>query len=79
MHWTLTKAQNNFSDVIRRAIEEGPQRIEGSTGAVVVMLAAEYDRLTDARPSFKDFLLSAPDLSQLDLQRDCASTRELDL
>lgn len=79
MIWKLAEAKNKLSEVVRRALEEGPQRIERRDVAVVLISADEFARLTGSKPGFAEFLLGAPDLSELDLARDKAPLRELDL
>ena len=55
MSWTLARAKDRLSDVVRRAIEEGPQTItvRGRDTAVIISKAA-FDRL-GARPPGRDF------------------------
>ena len=78
MSWQLAEAKNKLSEVMNQALEQGPQRIRRRGETVVVVSEAEYDRLTGERPSLKDFLLSGPDLSELDLSRDKARMREVE-
>jgi len=79
MKWKLAEAKNKLSEVVRRALTEGPQRIERRSDAVVVVAAEEFERLTGQRPSFKEYLLNAPDLSSLDLKRDRSPMRNVEL
>ena len=61
--WQLQDAKNRFSEVVKRAREEGPQTVtvHGQRAAVVVSALA-FDALIKPRMSFVDFLLSeAPD------------------
>ena len=76
MEWRLAEAKNKFSEVVNRAISEGPQRVVRRGDAVIIMDEREYERLTGQRPSFKRFLLDAPDLSDLDLTRQPDPMRE---
>ena len=76
MDWRLAEAKNKFSEVVNRAIHEGPQRVVRRDDAVVIMDEREYERLTGQRPSFKRFLLDAPDMSDLDLTRQPDPMRE---
>jgi prevent-host-death family protein len=57
--WQLQDAKNRFSEVVKRAREEGPQdvTVHGQRAAVVVS-ASEFDRLIKPRMSFADFLLT---------------------
>lgn len=61
--WQLQDAKNRFSEVVKKAREEGPQSVtvHGQPAAVVVS-ALEFEALIKPRMSFADFLLSeAPD------------------
>jgi len=57
--WQLQDAKNRFSEVVKRAREDGPQTVtvHGRRAAVVVS-ALEFDALIKPRMSFVDFLLS---------------------
>jgi prevent-host-death family protein len=77
MNWQLAEAKNKLSEVVTRALEDGPQRITRRGQVVVVLSEAEFDRLTGKRPSFKEYLLTGPDLSDLDLSRDQSPMREV--
>lgn len=79
MTWKLAEAKNKFSEVVRRALRDGPQRIERREDAVYVVSEKDYERLTGERPDFIEFLLNAPDMSELDLERDRTPMREVDL
>ena len=56
--WQLQEAKNRFSEVVKRARDEGPQivTVHGQRAAVVVS-AQEFDALTKPPVSFVDFLL----------------------
>ena len=85
MHeWQLQDAKNRFSELVRRAREEGPQTVTvHGKPAAVVLSADAYAALTKPRPSFTDFLLSGlawpDDLVELinDRARDAARDIEL--
>ncbi len=80
MTWKLSDAKNRFSEVVRLALSGKPQRVErNGDDAVVVIDAEQLDRLQGEKPSFKEFLFSGPDLSELDLERDRAPLRDLGL
>ncbi len=80
MAWQLQEAKQRFSELVRRTLEEGPQVVTRHGEEVVVMVpAGEFRRLTEAKPDFKDFLLSAPDLSVLDLERARELPRDVEL
>jgi len=78
--WQLQEAKQRFSELVRRALEEGPQVVTRRGEEVVVIVGAEeFDRLSRAREDFKDFLLCAPDLDTLEIRRDKSSSREVEL
>ncbi len=76
MPWQLQDAKQKFSQLVRRALEEGPQVVTRHGEEVVVVLSAEtYRELSGSRPDFKTFLLSDPDLSELELSRSKETAR----
>jgi prevent-host-death family protein len=80
MEWRLADAKNRFSELVNRALVEGPQRVLRRDDVVVVVAEREYEKLTGTRPSFKEFLLGdGPDLEGLDLARDRSPIREAKL
>ena len=59
--WQLQDAKNRFSEVVRRAREEGPQSVTvHGKPAVVVLSADAFASLTGPHPSLVDYLLSGP-------------------
>jgi prevent-host-death family protein len=69
--WQVQDAKQRFSELIQRAIDEGSQVVTRcGKDAVVVVAVGEYQHLVGGAPDFKAFLLSAPDLSQLDLDSE---------
>lgn len=79
MEWKLAEAKNKFSEVVRRALTEGPQRIRRRDSVVVVLSEDDFERLAGIRIDFKDFLLDGPDTHSLDLERSHDSMREIEL
>jgi len=55
MDWKLADAKNKFSEVVRRALAEGPQRVTRRNDAVVILSEAEYQRLTETSPACATF------------------------
>ncbi|HZA82879.1 MAG TPA: type II toxin-antitoxin system Phd/YefM family antitoxin [Actinomycetes bacterium] len=80
MHWQLQEAKQRFSELLRRARAQGPQVVtkHGEEVAVVVSIE-DYRRLTDELPSFKEFLLAAPDLDTLEIRRPREAARVVEL
>ena len=79
MDWKLAEAKNKFSEVVRRALTEGPQRVVRRRDAVVVLAEEEYERLAGSRRSFKEFLLSAPAMDGIKIERDKSPMRDVTL
>lgn len=77
--WKLEDAKARFSEVVRRAQSEGPQRVTvRGREAVVVMSVAELDRLLPAdaaKTAFVPFLESLG-LDSLDIDREVDRGRD---
>jgi prevent-host-death family protein len=79
MAWQLHEAKARFSELVQKAIDEGPQTVtRHGKDAVVVLSAEEYARLREGWPSLKEFLMSGPE-GDLDLERPRDHGREIDL
>jgi prevent-host-death family protein len=79
-HWQLQEAKQRFSELIRHVEVDGPQFVtrHGQEVAVVIDIA-EYRRLKgDRTEDFKDFLLAAPPLDELEIDRSSESARDVD-
>jgi prevent-host-death family protein len=79
--WTVAQAKAKFSEVIDRAMSEGPQTVtrKGRT-AVVVVDAEEWNRKTKRVGTLADFFASSPLRgSGLKLQRSKGRLRKIDL
>ena len=58
--WTLERAKNQLSEVVRRALSHEPQLVtRGRHDAVVVLAREDYERLV-APESVLDFLRNSP-------------------
>ena len=80
MDWRLAEAKNRFSELVSRALAEGPQRVRRHNDAVVVVAERDYEKLTGKRPNFKEFLLrGGPSFAGLELSRDDSPMRETKL
>jgi len=59
--WQLQEAKNKLSEVIDRAMTEGPQVItRHGTEVAVVMPFSNYKKLTAPKQRLGDFLMSSP-------------------
>jgi prevent-host-death family protein len=80
MPWQLQDAKQRFSELVRRAVEEGPQTVTRRGEEVVVVVPAEeWRRVSGGGPDFKGFLLSGPDLGALEIGRRREPPREAEL
>lgn len=79
--WTVAEAKAKFSEVLDRAVAEGPQTItrRGRTAAVIVD-AAEWNRKTKRVGTLAEFFASSPLRgSSLKLQRRKERARKISL
>lgn len=79
MEWQLADAKNRFSEVVTRALNDGPQRVRRRGQTVVILSEEEYDRLAGKKPNFIEFLLDAPSFDGIDLERDRSPMRDVEL
>ncbi len=79
MTWNLAEAKNRLSEVVNLALSEGPQTITRRSDVVVVISAAKYAELIGEKPDFKEYLLQAVGLDELDLTRDPSAGRDIEL
>lgn len=71
--WQLQEAKQRFSEVVRRAHEDGPQVVTRHGHEVAVVLSMEeYRRAVRHAPDFKAFLTEGPSLDDLELERSRA-------
>jgi antitoxin Phd len=79
--WTLQDAKNRFSEVVRAAIESGPQTVtRHGREAVVVVDAREFGLTHRRKQSLHDFLQNSPLFgSGIDLTRQRDEMRKVDL
>lgn len=80
--WKLEDAKARFSELVRRARNEGPQRITCRGQDTAVLLSAEdYDRLTRAKRPRQPLVafLQSTALSELDFTRAPDQGRDIAL
>ena len=91
MRWQLQQAKQKFSQVVRQALEEGPQTVtRHGEDVVIVVSVKEFERLKEheePKMSFDDFLRSPPywddafveELERIRLERRNQYPREIEL
>ena len=79
--WSLQDAKARFSEVVRLAETQGPQRVtRHGEETVVILSASEYRKLQAPKRSLVDVLLSCPVKGEdWDLSRDKSLPREIEL
>ncbi|MBX3140304.1 MAG: type II toxin-antitoxin system Phd/YefM family antitoxin [Trueperaceae bacterium] len=79
MAWQVQEAKQRFSELLRKAQEDGPQIVTRHGEEVAVIVSAEtYAKLT-GELDFKAFLLAVPDLSDLEIERSREPARRVEL
>lgn len=74
--WQLQEAKQRFSELVRAVGEDGPQYVTRHGQEVVVVIdVEEYERLKRSGTDFKEFLRSAPELDELEIERSAAPAR----
>ncbi len=79
--WQLQEAKARLSEVIKKAVKDGPQMItvHGEPSAVVIS-SKEYERLKHPPESFLKFMRRSPLYGvELDIERQQTLTREADV
>jgi antitoxin Phd len=79
--WQLQDAKNQFSEVVKKAMTEGPQIVTRHGEEVVVILSkVEYDRLQKSQTNLLEFFRQSPLVGiDLDLERDKSLPRDIQL
>ena len=80
MDWKLTEAKNRLSEVVSRALTDGPQRITRRDEAVVVVSEQAFGWLTgSAGGGFVAYLMNGPTFEGVEVERDRAPMRDVAL
>lgn len=78
-HWQLQDAKNRFSEIVNKALRDGPQIVtRRGKKAVVIMSVEQYQRLVKPKVNIVDFFQESPLRGvDLDLTRQKDSAREV--
>lgn len=77
--WRLAEAKNRFSELVTRALAEGPQRVRRHDAAVIVLSERDYEKLTRKKRDFKQFLMGeGPSFEGVDPARDETPSRQIE-
>jgi antitoxin Phd len=79
--WQLQDAKNRFSEVVEKAVNEGPQIVtKRGEDTVVVLSMAEYKKVSKSRVSLLEFLQNSPlKGSGIVIERDKSMGRDIKL
>lgn len=79
--WQLQEAKNKFSEVVRKATQEGPQIVtKHGKDSVVVLSVKDYKKMEQPKTSLVEFFQNSPLTSvELDVDRDKSSSRDISL
>jgi prevent-host-death family protein len=79
--WQLQEAKNKFSEVVRKATEEGPQTVtKHGKDSVIVVSVEDYKRIEQPKTSLVEFFQNSPlACIELDLERDKSPARDVSL
>jgi prevent-host-death family protein len=79
-YWQLDEAKNKFSELVDKALTQGPQVVSREGEEVVVVLSKkEYERLKKSQTSLVDFFQNSPLVGvDLDLDRDKSYPRDVE-
>ena len=79
MQWQIQEAKAKFSELVQRAVDDGPQTVTRRGKPTVVVVAAdEYERMRERTPTLKELLLGCP-LEGVDLERPRDYGRDIEL
>lgn len=81
LKWEIQEAKSKFSEVVRRAIKEGPQTItRHSKDSVVILSMEDYEKMNQQETSLIGFFQDSPLASiELILERDKSPARDIPL
>ena len=79
--WQLQEAKNRFSELVNKALDEGPQVVTRRGEEVVVIVSNDdYKKLVKSQSSLLEFFRQSPLIgAELDLERDRSFPRETQL
>ena len=78
-HWQLQDAKNRFSEIVNKALRDGPQVVtRRGKKTVVIMSVEQYQILVKPKLNIVDFFQESPLRGEdLDLTRNKDSAREV--
>lgn len=79
--WQLQDAKSKFSQLVEKALHNGPQFVtKHGNNAVVILSFEEYQEITKPKSDLVEFLRGSPLANiELDISRDKNPPREIEL
>lgn len=79
--WQLQEAKSHLSEVVKQAMQDGPQHITlRGEPAVVVMSTKEFNKLKKPQKSLVEFIKQSPLFgAELNTKRNKSTNRNIDL
>lgn len=80
--WQMQSAKARFSELVKQAVENGPQEITLHGRATAVVVSRElFDRLSGNEQSLVDFMRASPlqGRDDIEFERDRSLSREVEL
>jgi prevent-host-death family protein len=79
--WQLQDAKNRFSELVNKALKDGPQTVTRRGEEVVVILSkGEYEKIKRTQTGLLEFFRRSPLVGvELDLERDRSYPRDTSL
>jgi antitoxin Phd len=79
--WQLQDAKSKFSQLVEKALHNGPQFVtKHGNNAVVILSFKDYQKITKPKSDLVTFLRSSPLVnSELDISRDKNPPRDIEL
>jgi antitoxin Phd len=78
MEWQLQQAKARFSELVQKAIDDGPQTVtRHGKEAVVVLSVEQYRKLEARRPGLLEVLMSGPE-GEFELPERVVQEREVE-
>jgi hypothetical protein len=79
MTWQVQTAKQRFSELVERAVNEGPQSDEARARDRRGARIGEYRKLVGPPMDFKEFLLTMPRTDDLEIERSQDMGRDVEL
>ena len=79
--WQIQEAEDSLAEIVKQAVEEGPQTItQQDAGIAVVISLNDYRKLLEPKSDLVSFFRNSPLVGAIELSRDTSSEyRDIEL